>query len=225
MVVIVALSLLTWNLLNPPMAPKYEKIITRNVDSQAEERVLAAAESINYSDICSLERFDGSSDPEAYLHPGTYLAYTFANFVDSEVINYYQTRFDSQQGKADPKGMKLTYEANVTRLAEFRIFNSPAPEGRTWHNNTVVISDRNGSVVLKEAGNMQFFLRNQSLYEEVEWGFDFDFSNCYFVEVKLVYSEYYAPVAAFWSDVDQIVVLDVDLVPVFVGVESSNVVA
>jgi hypothetical protein len=43
--------------------------------------------------------------------------------------------------------------------------------------------------------------------------------------MKLRYSEYYAPVAAFISDVYQIVVLDQDLTPVLVGVECQDSIA
>ncbi len=227
MVALVATSLLMWNLLHPQIPQKYEKNIARNVDSQEEENALTAAESINYLAISSLERFDGSSDSEAYLHPGTYLAYIYANFIDSEVINYYETRYDNLEGKEDPKypkGIELTYEANVTKWSDFRIFNSPAPEGVTWHNITIVKSTPNGSVLFN-SGNMQFFYKNQSGYQMAEWEYDFNFTDCCVVEMKLVYSEYYAPVAAFWSDVYQIVVFDRYFVPVLVGVESGGAVA
>ena len=142
-IVLVTLSLLTLNLLNPPIPHKYEQTISRNVNNQEEEKAITAAESINYSAITSFERFHGSSEPEAYLHPGTYLEYTGANFIDSEVINYYQTRYADLQGKEDPKcpkGIELTYEANVTKFSDFRIYNSPAPQGVTWHNGTIVMS-------------------------------------------------------------------------------------
>jgi hypothetical protein len=75
MVALVVTSLLIWNLLHPQIPQKYERTIARNLDNQEEESALTAAESINYSAIVSLERFVGSSDPEAYLHPGTYLVY------------------------------------------------------------------------------------------------------------------------------------------------------
>lgn len=228
MVALVIASLLIWNLYNPynpQVSRRYERNIVRNFDNQEEERALAVAESINYSDIVSLERFDGPSDPEVYLHPGTYLTYTYANFIDSEVITYYETRYDNLKEKEDPKGIELTYQANVTKRSEFRIFNSPAPEGVTWHNTTIVFSAPDGSFWLKSSGDMKFFYRNQSSYQMIEWGYDLNFSDCYVVEMKLVYSETYAPLAAFWSDVYQIVVLDRNFVPVLLGMESSKALA
>ena len=224
MVALVATSLFIWSLLFPQIPQRYERNIARNIDNHEEESVLTAAESINYSAITSLERFDASSDPEAYLNPGTYLAYTCANFIDSEVIEYYQTRYENQQGKEYPRQVKLTYEANVTKFSEFRIYNSPAPEGVTWHNITIVMSAPNGSVAFNSA-DMQFFYKNQSGYQMTEWEYDFSFSNCYVVEMKLFYSEIYAPVAAFFANIKQIVVLDRNFEPVLLGLESGMAVA
>ena len=59
----------------------------------------------------------------------------------------------------------------------------------------------------------------------IEWEYDFNFSDCYVVEMKFVYSEIYAPLAAFFVDIEQIVVLDREFVPVLVGVESGMAVA
>ena len=223
-VAVIVMSLFVWIQFHPEIPHKYEKSIVRNFDTQDEERALLAVESINYSAIVSLERFDGSSDPEAYLNPGTYLAYTSANFIDSEVIDYYETRYDNMQGKGDPGRIELTYEANVTKRSDFRIYNSPAPEGVAWHNITIVMSTPNGSVSFN-SGHMQFFYRNQSGYQMIEWEYDFNFSDCYVIEMKLAYSETYAPTAAFFVNIEQIVVLDQDFVPVLVGVASGMAVA
>ncbi len=220
-------SFFVWNMLHPQyqIPQKYERNVSRSFDSQEEERALTAAESTNYSDIVSFERFEGSSNPEDYLNPGTYLAYTYANFIDSEVINYYETRYGDLQGKGYPRQIELSYEANATKRSEFRVFNSPAPEGVTWHNTTIVISNPDGSVKLKNSGHMQFFYKNQSDYQMIEWEYDFNFSDCYVVEMKLKYSETYAPLAAFISDVYQIVVLDQNYVPLLLGVETFSAVA
>jgi len=227
MVVLVIASLFVWNVLSQYSPPKCERNISRNLNNQEEESALTAAESINYSAIVSQERFDGSSDPQAYLNPGTYLAYTSANFIDSEAINYYQTRYDVLQDKAGPnypKGIELTYEANVTKWSELRIYNSPPPENVKWHNSTIVMSTPNGTIQFNSS-HMKFFYQNQSGYQMVEWAYDFSFSDCYVVQMKLAYSEYYAPLAAFFSKVYQIVVLDRNLEPVLVGVESGMAVA
>ena len=65
----------------------------------------------------------------------------------------------NMQGKGDPKQIGLTYEANVTKRSEFRVFKSPAHEGVTWHNTTIVISALDGSLMPKDSTDMQFFLQ------------------------------------------------------------------
>ncbi len=222
MMSIIVISLLIWDSTQIPL--KYQKSIYRNLDNQ-EETALNTAESINYSAILLKEPFTGSSDPEAYLHPDTYLTNTSANFIDSAVINYYETRYDNMQGRGDPKQIELSYEANVTRRSEFRIFNSPAPEGATWHNTTIVTTTPDGSLMRKESVHMQFFYRNQSGYQMTEWAYDFNFSDCHVIEMKLEYSEVYSPTAAFFSNIEQIVILDGEFNPVLIGVESGMTVA
>jgi hypothetical protein len=219
--------LLVWSLFFqqiPQIPQKYEKNITRNFDNPEKQSALAAAESMNYSSITSLERFGGSDDPDDYLHPSTYIAYTSANFIDSEVINYYEARYDNQQGKEYPMQIELTYKANVTKYSQFRIYNSPAPEGVTWHNTTIVMSAPNSSVAFN-SGNMQFFYKNQSGYQMIKWEYDFNYSDCYVVMMKLEYSEIYAPLAAFFVRIEQIVVLDSDFEPVLFGLESGMAVS
>ncbi len=225
MAALVVTSYFIWSQLFPQIPIKYEKSIARNVDTPEEENVLKVAEGINYSAVTSLERFYGSNDPQAYLNPGSNLEYTYTDFIDSDVINYYETRYDNLQGKGYPKQIELIYEANVTKRSEFRIYNTPPPEGKTWYNTTIVISAPDGSVAIKDPAHMQFFYQNQSGYQMIERGYDFNFSDCYVVEMKFVYSETYASLAAFYSNVDQIVVLDRDFLPVLVGVESQKAIA
>ncbi len=226
-VALVVTSLLIWNLL----FMKYERNIARNFDNQEEERALTVAESINYSAIVALERFDGSSDPEAYLHRGIYLEYTYANFIDSEVIHYYETRYGNLQGKGYPRQIEMTYEANVTKWSEIRVFNSAPPENVTWYNTTVIFSAPDGSVLFQNTGffgkeyGFRFIYKNQSGYQTLEPVFDLTFSDCTIVEMKLLYSETYAPLAAFWSDVYQIVVLDQNFEPVLLGLEARKVIS
>ena len=227
LVIIVAASLITWHYFTPQETSKYEKNINRNFNSQQEENALKAAEAINYSNITSLNRFQDSSNPEDYRNPRTYLDYTYAHFIDSEVINYYETRYDDLHGVIGPKypkGITFTYQANASEYSNFRIYNSPAPQGATWHNITIVKSTPNGLVKF-DSGSMQFFYKNQSSYQMTQWNYSFNFTDCYVVEMSLMYSEYYAPLAAFISDVYQIVVLDQNLTPVLVGVECRGVVA
>jgi len=219
---LIVISLFIWNSMQIPV--KYQKNISRNFETQEEKTALNFAESLNYSYILSEDRFPDLIDPQAYLHPGTYLDYQNANFIDSVVIDYYETRYDYMQGKGDPRQIELNYKANVTERSEFRIYNSPAPEGVTWKNITIVMSAFNGTVSFN-SGQMRFFYKNQSSYQMVEWDYDFNFSDCYVIEMILRYSEIYAPTAAFYVDIHQIVVLDEKFDAVLVGVESGMAVS
>ncbi len=154
-IILIVTSLLIFN--SPKIPQKYQMNISRNIENPEEEVALRTAENINYSTIISKERFVGSTASDSYLHPGTFLTYTQANFIDSEVINYYKTRYDNLQGKGNPGQIEFSYEVNATKRTEFRIFNSPAPEGVTWHNDTIFISAPDGSLIRKDAAYMQFF--------------------------------------------------------------------
>ena len=222
-IVAVIITLFIWESGKIPL--KYNKNFSRNTDTQEEQATLNTVESMNYSSIISKERFIGSTDQDQYLNPKTYLAYTSANFIDSEVLNYYENRFNNLHGKGKPEQIELTYVANVSKRSEFRVFNSPAPQRVSWHNTTIVISAPDGSLIRKDNGHMQFYYRNNSGYQMIEWDFDFNFSDCQVIEMKLLYSEIYASTAAFFVDIEQIVVIDKYLVPLLIGVKSGMVVA
>lgn len=219
-VVIVVGALFTWHFLGPQNM-KYTKNIDRSFVSLKEETALTTAESIDYSKIIFLSRFQDSASPD------TYKDYVYANFIDSGVLDYYNKRYAAQEeqiSSESPKGVTFTYQANATQCSQFQIYNNPAPEGVTWHNITIVKCTPNSSTTYN-SGNMQFFYKNQSTYQSTQWNYNFNFNECYVIEMKLHYSEYYGPLAAFASEVYQIVVLDQYLTPVLVGVECQNIVA
>jgi hypothetical protein len=225
--VAVVLSAVAFNLLFfPAINAKYEIHINRNTESPAEEKALAAAETINYTGVSKIERFNGPTDPEDYLHPKTYLAYTFANYIDSETLSYYQTRYDSLKGKGKPGSIEYTYDANVSEYQTVRIYNSPAPEGVKWHNTTIVLvgSTSNTSIVSK-CGAVPVYVAKQTGYTLTDWGYDYNFSDCYVVRMTLGYDEVYAPTAAFFATVNQIVVLDRDRTPLLIGISTGAAVA
>ncbi len=72
---------------------------------------------------------------------------------------------------------------------------------------------------------MKVYTTNGSGYKLTEWEYDFNFTDCYVVQMSLEYSEVYASTAAFNSRVHQIVVLDRDFSPLMIGIEISGSVA
>lgn len=223
--VLIIVPLLTWNILRDSQdTQRYEQNIVRNFNNQEEENALKTAESINYTAVSLMQRFEGSSDPENYLHPGTYLDYTCANFIDQQSLNYYQTRYENQQNKTYPKGIQFSYEANVTKWTEILVYHNPAPQNATWQNNMITISTLNGTVKYS-LEDMPFFFKNQSTFQKLEGNYDLNFSDCFMVKMKLVYSEYYNPLAAFWANIFQIVIMDRNYQPLIVGLESGTMVS
>ncbi len=224
LIAVVGTALYLSSVLSPEIPPSYQRTVERNFETADEEHAISEAESLNYAAITSKERFGGDSDPQAYLNPGTYLSYVYPNYVDSKTLSYYETRYVSQQGKESPKGVSLNYSANASKCSELQIYNSLPPPNVTWHNNTIVISTPNGLETIS-SGSMQFFYKNQSSYQQVEWEYDFTFTDCYLLKMRFEYSEVYASVAAFFARVDQIVVLDQNFEPLLVGLESGMAVA
>ena len=98
-----------------------------------------------------------------------------------------------------------------------------------WHNNTVVFVKANDSIPFMSGGFMgyssQVYFRNQSKFQLMEPEFDINLSNCFIIEMELVYSEYYAPLAAYRSGVYQVVVLDQELNPIMLCFEWQNMVS
>jgi hypothetical protein len=98
-----------------------------------------------------------------------------------------------------------------------------------WHNNTIVFYSLDNPERLTTADLMVYyahvFYRNQSEYHQLQPEFDLYFSDCYLVEMELVYEENYNPLAGFFVIVHQIVVLDQNLVPVWIGIRPAGVVA
>ncbi len=218
------ISAYAYSTLSLQIPQRYQRSVDRNFESSDEEHALLEAESLNYTNITSKERFDNNTDPQAYRDPGKYLSYICPNFVDSEVLGYYEARYVNQQGKEYPKQIDFNYSANTSSCSNLRIYNSLPPPNVTWHNTTIVIASPNSTTIIN-SGSMRFFYKNQSGYQTTEWGYDFTFSDCYLVKIKLEYSEFYASLAAFYAKVDQIVVLDRSFEPLLVGFESGMAVA
>jgi hypothetical protein len=238
-IIIIAISLLCWSFAKSPPQIEYRNslVVNRNFETVDEERALIAAEkSVDYSAIIALERFNGSNDPEEYIRPGTYLSYTWVNFIDSVVLDYYQTRYDHQHKQISPRGVSFTYNAKVTHLERLHIFNSTQLEqgshfnhdtGKfepiTWHSTIIAFDSFGNSAPLTTIKPFGYYTlyRNQSEYYALQPNFDLNFSNCYLVEMELKYEENYNPVAGFWVRTHQIIVLDQNLQPVWISIQPA----
>ncbi len=195
----------------------YVKSIVRNTDNAEEENALSTAENANYTDTFKVERFEG------YTNSSDYSQYTWANFIDAEVINYYDVRFESLKGK--PKDMQFSYEANVYAWNQIGVVYVPDAD-------SIRVLSLNGTVLFENANytglswGMRFAYRNDSGYREIQAGeINFSFSKSYVVEMKLLYSETYGSLAAFWSDVYEIIIVDERLEPLLLCVQSEKIIS
>ena len=199
-----------------PTPGGYNKSIIINTNTTEEENVLSVADNFNYSSILEVERF--------YSVGGSgYYNYTFANFIDEEVLNYYDNRFESLKGQ--PKNMTFSYEANVFTWNQISVVYVSG-------TNSIHVISSNGTVLFKNAKytgpnfGMRFFYQNDSGYQEIQTGqIDFSFSTSYLVEMKLKYSETYNPLAAFISDVYQIIIFDEHFEPLFLCFQAEKLVS
>ena len=144
LVAVFSVSVLVWKLSNDIFA---HLSVVRDFGNLDEERVLTAAESVDYMAITNSERFKQMGS-ENYMSPETYLSYTYANFVDKEVLDYYQTRYDYQQRQTSPKGVTLDYVANVTSLANARIFTETRKNVHNFPYDVIVFYDVDNSIPL-----------------------------------------------------------------------------
>jgi hypothetical protein len=142
-----------------------------------------------------------------------------ARYIDAEVVEYFEGRFESLRGT--PYGVKLNYIANVSVRDGVQIIYIPPPENESIYSAKIRILNSNG-LVLREikGGNAHYAWRNASgIYEGQESELDFEFHNCYFVEMELSYGETYAEIGAYFFNIIQTVVMDENLDPLFISLQ------
>jgi hypothetical protein len=216
----VTLAAIIYIALNQNSAGKYEKSIIRDTETAEEENALVAAENVNYTDVFKTDRFTGLSNSNL----SDYSSYTYANFIDAVVIKYYDNRFESLKGK--PRDMKFNYTANVQVWDKIHAVYVPAPENESKYTAKVRILSSNGTILNEYTGYARYAYSNASGIQEVQASaVDFEFSNCYVVEMRLEYSEIYGNVGAFFSDVNQTVIIDESYNPLFTCIQSSMAVS
>jgi hypothetical protein len=157
-------------------------------------------------------------------------AYTWANFIDTQVIEYYDDRFENLKGEAG--GIKFRYEANVFTWDQIRVVYVPAPEGASKYNDAIQILSPNGSVLFENAQytgprwGMEFAYGNGSEYQRIPAEeINFSLSKSHVIEMTLDYDEYWGPLAAFSVSVYQIIIVDQYFVPLLFSVQSTGTIS
>lgn len=188
-----------------------------------EANALNAAENTNYTKIFNLSRFkDFGGSPSD--NKNSYTEYTFASFIDSEVIKYYHSRYESLKGI--PKDLNFDYNANVFFLEKMQAVYDPSPENETNYKSAVRILSSNGTTLSENSRHALYAYTNNSRIIEIQASdVNFEFSNCYIVQMRLTYVEMYGMTSGFLSIVNQTVIEDENFKPVFICVNVSNAIS
>lgn len=223
-IISILISYLIWSLyLHRDTHPKYERTIVRNTTNLQETNALTIAENSNYSNIFNMQRFTTMNHNETW-------AYTWANFIDTQVIQYYDDRFENLKGKIG--SIRFHYEANVFAWDQIRVVYIPAPEGANIYSDSIQILSLNGSVLLENAQytgprwGMKFAYRNDSEYQRITAEeINFSLSKSYVIEMTLDYDEIWGPLAAFYVRVYQIIIVDQYFVPFLFCIQSDQLIS
>ena len=203
---------------SPTLTPtgSYDKSIIVNTDTAEEENALSVTENINYTSIFKVERFYSVGGSGSYN-------YTWANFIDKEVLKYYEERFESLKGQ--PRNMTFSYEANVYSWNQIDVVYASS-------TYPIQVVSSNGTILFRNANytgvnfGMRFFSQNDSGYQEIQASqINFSFTTSYVVEMKLKYSETYNPLAGYMSNVYQIIIVDEQFEPLFLCFTADNLAA
>jgi hypothetical protein len=214
-------------------ASKCKKSIVRDIDTAEKENALIAAENVNYSGTFGISRFEGwgshndysLGSPEDY-NSSSYPRYAYANFIDSVVIEYYDTRFETLRGK--PMYMEFNYSANVRVWDKIHAVYVPPPENKDINWARVQLLDTNGTILFdcQAFRTYRYAYGSNSGIQEIQAdAIDFEFFNCYIVEMKLRYDEGYGPVSGFFSRVSQTIIVDENFNPLLLFVGSDKIIS
>jgi|GEM_PF-813638 len=245
-IIVTSIFLITIHLTNPLHSnntPSYINEVNRAINSPSEEQALKVAETINYATITRFERYN-TKDIDEYKHPGTYIPYTWAHFIDTEVIDYYQTRTNYYHSKLNGPSVAFTYDANITYLEQlrisdftesrqsrgsFRMEDGTFQEKTTTYDITYIgLYNTDKSIPFKTVSWIwHTFYKNQTTFHKMSSDYNviehnLTFNNCYIVEMNLSYTERYGPLAAFFVNVNQLVVLDQNFEPIWIGISPPS---
>jgi hypothetical protein len=183
---------------------KGEERIIRNANTPEEKRALAAAEDLNATETFKIA-------------PITANGYDYPNFINSEIINYYNSKYENAKGIT-----QFSYSANV----------------HTWNQThasyvagmSISVSSPSGTILFPSKDGWGIEIRyaylNSTKYQEISADkIDFTYSNCYIVEMRLEYSQFFGPTAGIMSEVYQIAIVNEDFTPILLCVQSQKAIS
>jgi len=174
--------------------PSSTKSIVRNANTTNEKTALQSAEDFDYPNASNTALYSGE----------------YANFIDTDVINYYSNQADSTT-----RGISLNYRASSNAWNQATV--------AITENSLQVSSPTQGSVSVVRSGSSTFAYLNDSQYQPAKEGtVNLDLPTCYVVQMNLEASEVFGPTNGFWNEITQLVVLDSNFKPVAFGTQSEQ---
>jgi hypothetical protein len=178
-------------------SPNSTVSIIRDANTPEETRALQAAEDFDYANAS-----------DAALYGGQY-----ANFINTDVINYYVRRANSSE-----ETMNFNYHASSDSWSQVRV--------TITSNSIQVTGPSKGTISVSKSGwgTATFAYLNDSQYQSVKEGtVNLDLPTCYVVKMDLIMSQVFGPTNGFWNTINQIVVLDYNFRTIAFGVQSQQV--
>jgi hypothetical protein len=209
---------------------KYEMSIVRSTDTLEEENALTIEENANYTEIFNVNGFYFNLSDYSAPDPA-------ANFIDSAVISYYDNRYESLKGKIIESG--FNYNANVSEWDKVHVVYVPPPENESIYAAKVRVLSSNGTILNEYSASSRYAwvgwnyvtssmgwidTVNPPLTEFPEYqasAIDFEFSNCYLVDMTLGYTEVHGNLSGFWYTINQTVIMDASFKPLFICVQAQ----
>jgi hypothetical protein len=113
--------------------------------------------------------------------------YTFANFIDAEVINFYNGLFENLK-PGEHTSVTFNYSAEVFSMDKIQAVYDPYPENIEYNVDTarVHILSSNGEVLDEYDALTRYAYDDNSGIQEIQANAtNFEFSNCYIVKMNV----------------------------------------
>lgn len=191
----------------------YNRDIEKNIDNEEEAKALEIAENYNYSEVFNIERFENGD-------------FTYANFVDSQVIEYYNKKYEIMEDQEAEHDIEFIYQADVYNISELQIIYDHIPDYEEYELEIYDESNR----ILKIKGEIlpriiTVFNDTNYTLKDINKDFQIEFSEVYLVYQDFEYSDFWGPKAGRATLIVQIVVLNKEYQPLFILIDSGHLIS
>jgi hypothetical protein len=190
---------------------RYERDIVRNTSNDIDKKVINISENLNYSEIFGIDRFDEAGDIQ------------WANYIDTEVLDYYNSRYDSLKSEDAKHDVELFYEADVYEIQKLEIrynYNEKSDEYSMKVYNSEQRMYEFTNVVFPEVA----ISSNGSSYSfpDMETDWELNYILVYLCRLDLDFWDQWGVKAGTGIYVNQILVMDTNFEPLFILIDTGG---